>query len=197
MIRFLGLFLVIGPLFCKAAIADAPNNAPFDPVMGLFFSPSRSKFWIFAQVSRPEGVHMVIAGPIWTYPGTTPPSTKPVLEPVDSFGEVILVHDGKCMPYADPDNLFNGPTPAQTGLANDLAKSLIDRSVRAFHSAPGFLTALKNQGLTGDKLDPILRPLINSLRKKQALTSFRDRKPSIWLILSPCSRPSRTPFARR
>ena len=156
-------------------------NLPFDTVMGLYFHPAqiaferapenmvractrpaREKFWIYAQTSRPEGLYMVIAGPVWTVPDAPGPS-EPILDPVDSYGEVVLLKADKCTPIGDPDTMFNAPKPSQIGIVNDLAANLIARAVHAFGGPAGFLAALKSQGLTYDKLDPILRPLVARL----------------------------------
>jgi hypothetical protein len=107
---------------------------------------------------------MVIAGPVWTTPDSGP-NAQPVLDPVDSYGEVILVSHGTCKDYADPDTLMGSPDDHQVGLVNDLAKNLIDRSVQAYGGTANFLAALDAQGLTVDKLDTVLQPLVKSLSK--------------------------------
>lgn len=171
------ILVMLAAASVRPELSFAQDRLPFDPVMGLSFrpnqikfeqapsslvaactQPARSMFWIYAQVSRPEGEYIVIAGPTWTTPDS--PGAKPVLEPVDSYGEVVLVHEGKCTPFADPDTLFGAPSLAQKALVEDLSKDLIARAVRAYGSKAKLQAALKAQGLTPDKLDPVLLPFI-------------------------------------
>ncbi len=107
---------------------------------------------------------MVIAGPVWTIPDTDPPA-KPVLDPVDSYGSVVLANQTKCTVVGDPDSMFNAPTVGQASIVNELAHDLIKRAVRAYGGREAFLDAMKTQELTDSKVDPILRPIIEKLRE--------------------------------
>lgn len=179
------LFLLVTFLLPGFAFSQDSSSAnqPFDPVMGLFFktsqiaferapanlvsactNPARSMFWIYARAKRPEGAYMVIAGPVWTV--DTDPPGKAVLDPVDSYGDVILVHGTKCRVVGDPDSMFNAPKPEQVSIVNDLAADLVNRAVRAYGGEANFLAALKAQEITSQKLDPVLRPLIARLTQK-------------------------------
>lgn len=165
------------------ARAQSVLGMPFDPVIGLKFQPKqiafeiapkalveactqprRKKFWIYAQTDRPEGVYMVIAGPIWITPDTTTPS-KPELELNDPYESVVLVKNGICRTVADPDTLFSEPGAQQAQIVDELAKDLIKRAMRAYGGPSQFLKALRIQGLSGDKLDAVIQPLVDELPK--------------------------------
>ncbi len=106
---------------------------------------------------------MVIAGPTWVTPDTATPA-KPILDPIDPYGEIILVKNGTCRGLWDPDAVFNAPTSQQSKIADDLAGNLITRAVRAYGGKANLLAALAVQNIKTSDLAPILRPLVESLR---------------------------------
>jgi hypothetical protein len=183
MIRLFFVLTVLAP-FGSFAQTTSSVDLPFDPVMGLTFQPaqiafalapkdlvaactepSRSQFWIYAQTRRPEGDYMVIAGPVWTVLDTPKPS-PPVLDPVDAFGQVILVRNAACKSVGSPDTMFNAPEANQAGIVNDLAIDLIGRAAQAYGGKVELLAALNAQGLTAEKLPLILRPLVADLARR-------------------------------
>jgi hypothetical protein len=132
----------------------------------------RTRFWIFAETARPEGIYMYISGPFLE---DKDESHGPMLE-YDDRGDIVLIKkSGACDPLWVPDNAFNNydpiarsnrPASAEASIVRDLGVNLIQRAERALGGRRKLFKAIDASRRRDSDEDAVMIPLIEQLRKE-------------------------------
>jgi hypothetical protein len=190
---FVAGYLALAPIFAMAWTTD---GTPTDPILSLQYPKTQSAFqkipqsilracadpsygsgWIFAEARRPEGDYLLLYGPVWTTPDS-PETSKSILEYGTNGAIALVKQDGQCQQLWDADNAFNNffpgnpgdkPTRAQAGIIRALAVDLVRRGELALGGEQPFLSALKATGHSDSQQDSVMVPLLDQLRKDNAI----------------------------